>query len=213
MPYGTGAHVVKPPTSIAARFMSAMAVPPAHNFGRGAARSLGDDGRVICREFDVPPDARSGASADDDCAATTRLSFRPAVRTRLGAGRPGRLCARCPALRNGRPAADRPLRPGGNFELFRARFAAWGSWIIIAKGLTPIPFKLVTIASGASGLDISRFVLACIVARGGRYLLLAVLLQRYGSAVRAALERCLTLVVVGGIVLLVAGVMALWLIG
>jgi hypothetical protein len=54
---------------------------------------------------------------------------------------------------------------------------------------------------------------ACIAARGGRYLLLAVLQQRYGSAVRAGLERCLTLVVVSGIVLLVAGVVALWLIG
>jgi membrane protein YqaA with SNARE-associated domain len=45
---------------------------------------------------------------------------------------------------------------GPSFEVFRARFAAWGSWIIIAKGLTPIPFKLVTIASGAVGVDISR---------------------------------------------------------
>jgi membrane protein YqaA with SNARE-associated domain len=112
----------------------------------------------------------------------------------------------------GRPLIDL-YGLGASFEAFRARFAVWGSWIIIAKGLIPIPFKLVTIASGAFGLDISRFVLACIVARGGRYLLLAVLLQRYGSAVRAALERCLTLVVVGGLVLLVAGVMVLWLIG
>jgi membrane protein YqaA with SNARE-associated domain len=100
-----------------------------------------------------------------------------------------------------------------SFEVFRARFAAWGCWIIIAKGFTPIPFKLVTIASGAFGLDIGRFVVACIVARAGRYLLLAVLLQRYGSTVGAAPERCLTLIVVGGVVLLVAGVMVMWLIG
>src|ERR1700730_2169943 len=112
----------------------------------------------------------------------------------------------------GRPLLDL-YGLGASFEVFRARFAAWGSWIIIAKGLTPIPFKLVTIASGAVGLDIRRFLLACIVARGARYLLLAVLLQRYGSAVRAALERALALVVVGGMVLLVAGVMVLWLIG
>jgi membrane protein YqaA with SNARE-associated domain len=100
-----------------------------------------------------------------------------------------------------------------SFEIFRARFAAWGSWIIIAKGLTPIPFKLVTIASGAVGLDISRFVLACVIARAGRYLLLAVLLRRYGSAVRGVLDRYLTLVAVGGALLLVAGVMVLWLLG
>jgi membrane protein YqaA with SNARE-associated domain len=100
-----------------------------------------------------------------------------------------------------------------SFEIFRAHFAAWGSWIIIAKGLTPIPFKLVTIASGAVGLDISRFVLACVIARAGRYLLLAVLLRRYGSAVRGVLDRYLTLVAVGGALLLVAGVMVLWLLG
>jgi membrane protein YqaA with SNARE-associated domain len=100
-----------------------------------------------------------------------------------------------------------------SFEIFRARFAAWGSWIIIAKGLTPIPFKLVTIASGAVGLDISRFVLACVIARAGRYLLLAVLLRRYGSAVRGVLDRYLTLVAVGGALLLAAGVMVLWLLG
>jgi membrane protein YqaA with SNARE-associated domain len=100
-----------------------------------------------------------------------------------------------------------------SFEIFRARFTAWGCWIIIAKGLTPIPFKLVTIASGAVGLDISRFALACVIARAGRYLLLAVLLRRYGSAVRGVLDRYLTLVAVGGTLLLVAGVMALWLLG
>jgi membrane protein YqaA with SNARE-associated domain len=102
---------------------------------------------------------------------------------------------------------------GPSFEVFRARFAAWGLWLIIAKGLTPIPFKLVTIASGAVGLDIKRFVLGCVIARAGRYLLLAVLLQRYGSAVRGVLDRYLTLVAVGGMVLLVAGVMVLWLLG
>jgi membrane protein YqaA with SNARE-associated domain len=114
-------------------------------------------------------------------------------------------------------AVARPLLDlyglGPSFEVFRARFAAWGAWIIIAKGLTPIPFKLVTIASGAVGLDISRFVFACIIARAGRYLLLAVLLRQYGSAVRGVLDRYLTLVAVGGTLLLVTGVMVLWLLG
>ena len=102
---------------------------------------------------------------------------------------------------------------GPSFEVFHARFAAWGSWIIIVKGLTPIPFKLVTIASGAIGLDISRFVFACVIARAGRYLLLAALLQRYGSAMRGVLDRYLTLVAIGGMLLLVAGVVVLWLPG
>jgi membrane protein YqaA with SNARE-associated domain len=114
-------------------------------------------------------------------------------------------------------AVARPLLDmyglGPSFDIFRARFAVWGSWIIIAKGLTPIPFKLVTIASGAVGLDIGRFVFACVIARAGRYLLLAVLLRRYGSAVRGVLDRYLKLVAVGGMLLLVAGVMVLWPLG
>jgi hypothetical protein len=103
-------------TSAAARFMAAMAVPPAHGDGRGAVRALGDDGRVICRELNIPTADRSIASPDDDSAATTRLSLCPAVHTGLGAGRPGRLCARCAALRNGRPATDRPIRAGGKLR-------------------------------------------------------------------------------------------------
>ena len=114
-------------------------------------------------------------------------------------------------------AVARPLLDlyglGQSFELFRLRFAAWGCWIIIAKGLTPIPFKLVTIASGAVGLDISCFVFACVIARAGRYLLLAALLQRYGSALRGVFDRYLTLIAVGGTLLLVTGVMMLWLLG
>jgi hypothetical protein len=56
-------------------------------------------------------------------------------------------------------------------------------------------------------------VFACVIARAGRYLLLAVLLRRYGSAVRGVLDRYLTLVAVGGMLLLVAGVAVLWLLG
>lgn len=95
-------------------------------------------------------------------------------------------------LRGSRPRRTAVLRPcwifGSATSFTPARFAAWGWWIIIAKGLTPTPFKLVTIASGAVGLDIRRFAFACVIARAGRYLLLAVLLQRYGSAVQAAEE-------------------------
>jgi membrane protein YqaA with SNARE-associated domain len=99
------------------------------------------------------------------------------------------------------------------FDSFRTRFATWGAWIIIATGLTPIPFKLVTIASGAVGLDLGRFVLACIVARAGRFLLLAALLRRFGPAVRDVLDRYLALVALGGFALLGGGVAALWLLG
>jgi hypothetical protein len=74
------------------------------------ARALGDDGCVLCRELDIPTAPRSIASPNDDCAPATRLPLCPAVHIGLGAGRPGRLCVRCAAVRNGRRAASGPVR-------------------------------------------------------------------------------------------------------
>jgi membrane protein YqaA with SNARE-associated domain len=56
----------------------------------------------------------------------------------------------------GRPLIDL-YGLGASFEVFRARFAAWGSWIIIAKGLTPIPFKLVTVNRLAGEIVVEHF--------------------------------------------------------
>jgi membrane protein YqaA with SNARE-associated domain len=54
------------------------------------------------------------------------------------------------------------------YEAFKSGFAQWGAWIIVLKGLTPIPFKLVTIASGAARFDLVAFTLASLVSRGLR---------------------------------------------
>ena len=90
-------------------------------------------------------------------------------------------------------------------ETFRQSYAEWGAVIILLKGLTPIPYKLVTITSGFAGYNIWLFVLCSIVARGGRFFVLAVLLNRYGDFIRAELEKRLTTWVVIGAVVLVAG--------
>jgi len=90
-------------------------------------------------------------------------------------------------------------------ETFRHSYAEWGAVIILLKGLTPIPYKLVTITSGFAGYNIWLFVLCSIVARGGRFFVLAVLLNRYGDFIRAELEKRLTTWVVIGAVVLVAG--------
>jgi membrane protein YqaA with SNARE-associated domain len=82
---------------------------------------------------------------------------------------------------------------GGKVEAFRASYAEWGAWIIIGKGLTPIPYKLVTITSGFAGYNIWLFVLCSIIARGGRFFLVAILLNRYGDTVRAEIEKRLGL--------------------
>jgi len=78
-------------------------------------------------------------------------------------------------------------------EAFRASYAEWGAWIIIGKGLTPIPYKLVTITSGFAGYNIWLFILCSIIARGGRFFGLAILLNRFGDTIRAEIEKRLGL--------------------
>jgi membrane protein YqaA with SNARE-associated domain len=90
-------------------------------------------------------------------------------------------------------------------EGFRAAYAEWGALIIIGKGLTPIPYKLVTIASGFAGYNIWLFVLCSIIARGLRFFTVALLLNRYGEWIRIRIERHLALWVVLGIAVLVLG--------
>ena len=62
---------------------------------------------------------------------------------------------------------------GDKVEAFRASYAEWGSVIILLKGLTPIPYKLVTITSGFAGYNIWLFILCSIIARGGRFFFVA----------------------------------------
>ena len=95
------------------------------------------------------------------------------------------------------------------YEAFKTAFAEWGAWIIVIKGLTPIPYKLVTIASGAAKFDLATFTLASLVSRSLRFFLLAALLWRFGEPIRDFIERRLMLVtsmiaaaLVGGFVVL-----------
>ena len=88
-------------------------------------------------------------------------------------------------------------------------FNSWGFWIILLKGLTPIPFKIVTITSGVTRLDFMTFALASILSRGLRFYIEAALLWKYGEAMRGIIERNLTMltftfigILAGGIALL-----------
>ena len=93
-------------------------------------------------------------------------------------------------------------------ESFRHGFAEYGTWIILIKGLTPIPYKLVTIASGAAHFDLFTFVWASIVTRGARFFIVAALLWKYGEPIRAFIEKRLTLVTWLFLIALVGGFVA-----
>jgi membrane protein YqaA with SNARE-associated domain len=95
------------------------------------------------------------------------------------------------------------------YDALKAGFQEWGVWIIILKGMTPIPYKLITIASGVAQFDLGLFVAASIVSRSLRFFLIAALLWWFGDPVREFIERRLMLVtslfavgLVGGFVVL-----------
>jgi membrane protein YqaA with SNARE-associated domain len=94
---------------------------------------------------------------------------------------------------------------GDKVEAFRASYAQYGAWIILLKGLTPIPYKIVTITSGFAGYDIGLFILLSLITRGGRFFITAVILNRYGETIRHHIEKRLGFWVAVGAVVLVAG--------
>ena len=100
----------------------------------------------------------------------------------------------------------------GGVEAFRAAYAEHGHWIILLKGLTPIPFKLVTITSGFAGYDIVIFVLLSLVTRGARFFAVAGLLNRFSGPIRHLLDKHLTLIAIVIVLGIIGGVIvARWL--
>jgi membrane protein YqaA with SNARE-associated domain len=97
---------------------------------------------------------------------------------------------------------------GDKVEMFREAYARWGSLIILIKGLTPIPYKIVTIASGFAGYNLLLFIIFSLIARGARFYLTAFLLNRYGERVREAIEARLGFWVAVGAAVLIAGIVA-----
>ena len=83
---------------------------------------------------------------------------------------------------------------GARFAAFQQLYAQYGLWVILIKGLTPIPYKIVTIASGAARFDFGLFMAASLATRGARFFLVAALLRWFGNPVREFIERRLTLV-------------------
>lgn len=88
---------------------------------------------------------------------------------------------------------------------FTGRYNDWGAWIVFVAGVTPIPYKVVTIASGVAGLDLVIFTVASTLARGLRFFVIAALLYRYGAPIEEFIRRHLGALAVVFVVLLIAG--------
>lgn len=91
------------------------------------------------------------------------------------------------------------------FQEFANLFNEWGVWILLIKGMTPFPYKVLTILAGATHMDLVAFILASIAARAMRFYLVAALLYWLGPPIRDFIEQRLTLVTTAFVVLLVGG--------
>ncbi len=78
---------------------------------------------------------------------------------------------------------------GPRVDQFRALYAQWGWAVILFKGLTPIPFKIVTITSGLLAYSLPLFILLSFLTRGARFFIIAVLLKRYGEPINGLMEK------------------------
>lgn len=91
------------------------------------------------------------------------------------------------------------------FAKFENYYHQYGAWIVFGAGITPFPYKIITIASGAVHLNLAVFTIASILARGIRFYLIAWLLKRFGEPMKGFIEKNLNLLSVLFLLLLIGG--------
>ena len=91
------------------------------------------------------------------------------------------------------------------FQTFENYYHEYGAWIVFGAGLTPFPYKIITIASGAVHLDLLVFSVSSVLARGGRFFVVAWLLKKYGAPMKIFIEKNLGWLSVLFLILLIGG--------
>ncbi len=91
------------------------------------------------------------------------------------------------------------------FQAFAGQYNEWGFWVVLAGGVTILPFKLITIGSGATDMSLVVFTLSSIVARGVRFYAVAGLAYYFGPPVREFIEKRLALVATLSVAALIGG--------
>lgn len=95
------------------------------------------------------------------------------------------------------------------FDTLEAKYAEWGGWLIFAKGMTPIPYKIMTILSGALHLSLPVFIIASVFSRAIRFYLVAALIWKFGAPIQTFIEKRLMLVTLTFLLLVVGGFISL----
>lgn len=94
------------------------------------------------------------------------------------------------------------------FGEFSERYNEFGAWAVLIAGVTPFPYKVITILSGSTGLSLPIFIISSIIARGLRFFIIAALLWKFGEPIRDFIEKRLGLMFTLFCILLVGGFVA-----
>lgn len=95
------------------------------------------------------------------------------------------------------------------FEQISQWYNTWGGWGVLFAAVTPFPYKVLTIFSGATGLNFFIFTLVSVIGRAARFFLVAWLLHRWGEPIRVFIEKYLNLLVTAFMILLIGGFVAI----
>lgn len=97
------------------------------------------------------------------------------------------------------------LGKADSFASFTDRYNDYGAWAVLIAGITPFPFKVITILSGTTGLSLPVFIASSIIARGLRFFIVAGLLWKFGDPIRVFIEKRLGLLFTIFVVVLIGG--------
>lgn len=95
-----------------------------------------------------------------------------------------------------------------SMEAFNGRFNDVGFWAVLIAGITPFPYKVITIMSGWTAMPLSTFIVTSIIARGLRFFIVAALLWKFGAPIKTFIEKRLPLMFTLFVVVLIGGVYA-----
>ena len=90
-------------------------------------------------------------------------------------------------------------------DAFNTRFNDLGFWPVLIAGLTPFPYKVITIMSGWTGVPLATFIVTSIIARGLRFFIVAALLWKFGAPMRGFIEKHFGLVTIAFVAVLIGG--------
>ncbi|NDW06403.1 YqaA family protein [Jiella pacifica] len=173
---------------------------------RHAERGLGAVAFIESSVFPIPPDVLIIPMVIADRTKWIRIAAVATIGSVLGAFLGYAIGAIFFDL-IGQPILDFYGKTGAFAEM-KASYNEWGGWAVLFAALTPFPYKVLTIFSGVSGLNLVVFTLVSIVGRGARFFLVSYLLHRYGAPIQGFIEKNLGLLFTLFMILLIGGFVA-----